>query len=50
MGKIFKTKLYRVTYKNDHFGSDHFYGKYILEHDWLLNQIKNGDAFAEKVN
>lgn len=48
MTKIFKTKSYRVAYKNSN-GVDHFSGRYILENSWLLNMVKQGTARITKI-
>ena len=47
--KIFKTKLYRVTYATTG-GSDIFSGRYIIDNDWLLSMINSDKAFIVKIN
>lgn len=47
--KIFKTKVYKVTYSNSG-GFDHFEGRYILENEWIYKMILSGTATATRVN
>lgn len=44
--KLFKTKVYRVTYTNTG-GADHFSGGYIMGQEWLMTMLQKGTAKAE---
>lgn len=48
VGRIFKTKLYRVTYDSTG-GSDVFSGQYILDNDWLLKMVRDKKASLERI-
>lgn len=48
--KIFKTKIYRVTYDNDPGGFDHVPGSYLLDRPGLMEAIKRGTVQVKRVS